>query len=120
MKLLITSIKAALLSSSLLSMYILFFVNTGEDIILLFPLSILITFFIASGLIFFTIVPFTLLENNNTIFKKYFPFYAIVFFSLCLTVAYNVHFEEIVIAILTIAYITAMQSWVWFFKPTIK
>ena len=118
MKLLLTSIKAAILSSFLLSLYMMIYENVIGEIIPIFFLSVVITFFIASGMIFFTIMPFSLLKNDNTIiFKSYFPFYAIVFFCFCLGVMIKVNFEEIVVAFFFITYITAMQSWVWMYKP---
>ncbi len=121
MKTPLTAIKAAILSSSLLFIYVFVFENVGEIIIPLYFLSIVITFLIAGGMIFFTIMPFSLLEKDNTIlFKKYFPFYAIVFFCSCLSFAYIAKFENIVVGVLSIAYITAMQSWIWTFKPENK
>ncbi len=118
MKILVTSIKAATLSSSLLFLYLLVFEHVGEEILLIFFISIIITFFIAGGMIFFTIMPFSLWGNNNTvIFNKYFPFYAIVLFCICFSLAYLEKFESLVVGVLSITYITGMQSWVWIFKP---
>ena len=118
MKFLLTSVKATLLSSFLISLYLMVHENDMIGILGTFFLSVFITFFIASGMLFFTIMPFSLLEKDTSVvFKKYFPFYAIGFFSCCLGILIQIHFEQIVIAIFAIAYITAMQSWVWIYRP---
>jgi hypothetical protein len=67
-----------------------------------------------------TIMPFFGLEKenvpNNKIFKKYFPYYSSIAFSLCSYFIYNSNFEKVVCAFFITAFFTLMQSWVWLCK----
>ena len=54
------------------------------------------------------------------IFKAYFPYYAIVVFTLCTIGIFASNFDIYMIAFFTSAFITTSQSWVWFAKDTIK
>ncbi|MDO5970910.1 hypothetical protein Q4Q35_13950 [Flavivirga aquimarina] len=77
--------------------------------------------------IFLTIVPFFWVRRgelvdefdgrNRIIFKKYFPFYAIVSFSLCL---YGIVESIFAISFFVSAFFTTMQSWVWLAKDNEK
>ena len=117
-----TAAKAAMLSSGLLT---LAFSSTQDlynyDLVMIFFISLLITFFISLGMIIFTVLPFYYIEyersNTRMMFKKFFPYYTIVCFSCCLFIIITQNFEEISILLFSIAYVTAAQSWVWFFKP---
>lgn len=64
-----------------------------------------------------TIVPFFSFKkkgkNNRTIFNTYFPYYAIVSFSLCLYGSIKV---PDLICFFAAAFFTTLQSWVWFGK----
>ncbi len=115
-----TSGKAALLASFLFCMTIIVLENeTIDGIPLIFILSIIITFIISSIMILFTIVPFHELTPSLTMeqrFKRYFPFYAIIFFLGCSCIVWSQNFVSLTNIIFAIAYVTAMQSWVWFFK----
>lgn len=119
-RVIITAAKSSLLASSLLSFSLAVSVNElFENIILIFLVSMLITFMISTFMICATIVPFYKIKpelNFREKFKRYFPWYSISFFSICLFLIYKSNYEEIVLIILGIAYISAMQSWVWFFK----
>ncbi|MEL0456933.1 hypothetical protein WJN01_11900 [Flavobacteriaceae bacterium SZ-1-7] len=74
------------------------------------PISICCT-----ATILFTIAPFFWLENNNKtkrdVFKKWFPFYAILSFGLCF---YGSISTPEIICFFSAAYFTSLQSWVWF------
>ena len=117
----ITSSKAAFLSASILWVML----AAEEDIldgviIILIPISILILLIISFFAILITLLPF--LENESEglscykIFKKYFPFYSMLIFSaLTFNIFYN-DFDYYSIIFSTTTFLTAMQSWVWFFK----
>ena len=68
-----------------------------------------------------TIAPFFRLKNENTnnsiIFKKYFPFYAILSFSLCFYGALQSLFA---VSFFASAFFTTMQSWVWFGQENVN
>lgn len=73
--------------------------------------------------IYITIVPFYHSEkeklSNEGIFNKYFPYYALVSFGLCVFITYSIYdeFKETyIIYFFVSAFFTAMQSWVWLFK----
>ncbi|MDO5973543.1 hypothetical protein [Flavivirga jejuensis] len=67
--------------------------------------------------ILFTVMPFFWFKSdglrNETVFKKYFPFYTIVSFCLCL---YGVFELTFAISFFVSAFFTTMQSWVWIVK----
>jgi len=70
-------------------------------------------------MILITIVPIHELTPNLTVtqkFNNYFPIYAILFFLGCFYFVWSQNFFPIITVIFAIAYVTAMQSWVWFFK----
>ena len=119
-RVIITSGKAALLASSLLSTGIVVLENEPVDSLpIIFFISVIITFIVSFFMILFTIVPFYELSTNLTLeqqFKRYFPFYSMLFFLTCFYSMYHLNFESISTLIFGIAYLTAMQSWVWFFK----
>ncbi len=121
-KIIVTAAKTAILSSGLLTLALTISQNMHNDeLVLVLFISLFITFFISIGMITITILPFYYIEyersNTSMIFKKFFPYYAIVFFSCCLFIIIAQNFEEFSVIIFSITYITAVQSWVWFFKP---
>lgn len=120
----VTAAKAALLASFLLSLAISALESVNfNSVPLIFILSIIITFIISFIMILFTIVPIHELTPKLTViqkFNRYFPLYAIVFFLACTYIIWNQNFDAITNIIFIIAYITAMQSWVWFFKENKK
>lgn len=87
--------------------------------LLLFTLSAIPIFIVIYIMILLTITPIYIYEINDlcrkAIFKKYFPYYAFVFFGICLFI--GMHYKELFfINFLISAFLTAMQSWVWFFN----
>jgi len=119
-KIISTAFKAALLASTLLCIGVSSLnKDIGFIVIPLCLLSIFVTFAIATILTLFTIIPFNeFIDDLNAIekFNRYFPFYAIIYFLGCFYIIYNSNFEQYTTLIFGITYITAMQSWVWFFK----
>lgn len=67
-----------------------------------------------------TIVPFYQFEksrlSSEQIFKKFFPYYTIACFVICITLIIYTNFERYTISFLTTAFFTATQSWIWLFK----
>ena len=85
----------------------------------MFLISTVITFIIAGIMILVSIVPFHELYPELSLevkFKRYFPWYSITFFLICIFTMYMQNFQQIIVVVFSIAYITGMQSWVWFFK----
>lgn len=76
---------------------------------------------VSSITIVITILPFFLIEkkgvNPSVIYKKYFPYYSIIVFSISIYLIIKSDFEIFVIAFFTAAFFTLIQSWVWICKP---
>ncbi len=123
-RIIVTAGKAGLLASSLLSFALLSLEHYNFNVFpIFFILSIIITFIISCVMILFTIVPiheFTPSLTDFQKFKTYFPLYAILFFLGCFYFVWCQDFDSITNCIFIIAYITAMQSWVWFFRTKNK
>ena len=75
---------------------------------------------ICSLTIVITIMPFFWLEIENSttdaIFKKYFPYYSIIVFSLCSYFIIASNFANVVCVFFITAFFTLIQSWVWICK----
>jgi L-asparagine transporter-like permease len=119
-RVIITAARAAILASSLLSLSLGILENESSDgLFPIFLISTVITFIISFIMILVTIVPFHEWRPELSLeqkFKRYFPWYSITFFSICLFIMYLQSFEQIIVVIFSIAYLTGMQSWMWFFK----
>ena len=67
-----------------------------------------------------TIAPFFIsrkrIENLETIYRKYFPFYSITIFGLCFFAILTSKFDVYALAFFTSAFFTALQSWNWIVK----
>ncbi|SDX09392.1 hypothetical protein SAMN05444411_10379 [Lutibacter oricola] len=93
-------------------------------------LPIVFAFFIISSIIIsvicyisviLTIVPFYKISitkfNPKEIFKRYFPYYAIVSFVICTGLAFNMNIiEPFIINFIITVFLTSVTSWIWFFK----
>jgi len=88
-------------------------------VLLLFILSAIPIFIVIYLMVLLTITPIYFYKKNKlgkeAIFKKYFPYYAITFFGTCLYLGIR-YWELFIINFLITAFLTAMQSWIWFFK----
>ncbi|WP_435414690.1 hypothetical protein [Polaribacter aestuariivivens] len=95
------------------------FVNEFILIGAIIPISL-----VCSLTILITIVPFYTIEqttlSNDKIFKKYFPYYAIVAFGISAYYIISSSFDEFVCLIFITAFFILMQSWVWICKMPIK
>lgn len=117
-----TSLKCALFSSVLF--WLLFIINShnsfGNSIIFFWFISFIILFFISLIMNALTIIVLYEFErkrmNKIQFYKRYFPFYAIFFFTICLTLYYLSNFNKELMCILITAFFTAMMSWIWLFK----
>ncbi len=118
------NVPSVILKSTLLSASIFWIIVMSEDFNLdmipfiffsFIPISLccLIT-------ILFTITPFFWLKkmnmSNNEVYKKWFPYYAIICFSLCFYGVIKSNFNIYPISFLASAFFTTMQSWIWFAK----
>lgn len=118
-----TSAKAALLATCIFWVMIASKEAIFDSVLfILIPISFLILFMISFFAILLTILPFYEYENGNPsnhhILKKYFPYYSITIFGLVMfNIIYNNYdFFAIIFSITT--FITAIQSWVWFYKTS--
>lgn len=109
-----------ILKAALLSTCIFWLILTATENFHLVYLGIIILSVIPITLccaitIIVTILPFFKFNKNSNriIFKKYFPFYAIVCFSLCF---YGLLNNSDLTSFFASAFFTTMQSWVWFGK----
>ena len=116
-----TAIKAAALATFLI--WFLNMQNNFESIMLLLVIVSFIPIFIVCYImILISIVPFYTYNNNlknHIIFNKYFPIYAITFFVICSFIAQN-NQHIFLYKFLITAFLTAMQSWIWFFKKKLN
>ena len=121
-KILTTAFKSAILASALFVFGIYTLEETSIVIVEILPafLIVFIIIFIISILaILLTVLPFYYLPPKEQLiskFRKYFPFYSISFFTICIIVILVTDFI-IGSLLFGIAYITAMFAWIWFFKP---
>lgn len=120
-KILTTAFKSAILASTLLvsGLFIVEGTHITLDVLPVFLFACIITFILSVGGIIVTILPFCYLPPKEPLiskFRKYFPFYSISFFTICIIVILMTDFI-IGSLLFGIAYITAMFAWTWFFKP---
>ncbi|AOW21748.1 hypothetical protein [Urechidicola croceus] len=115
-----TALKAALFATCLFWLLIGVSDEFFLGIIPLIFLSIIPIFIICLIAIITTIIPIYWLLGGNLckvqFFKKYFPFYSIIVFGLCLFGIYNFDFKDFIIRFFTTAFFTSIQSWIWLFK----
>ncbi len=111
--------------STLLATCIFWTINFSKDfdsdIFLLVFMSIIPICISVTAVIIGTICPiFWLLkkenESNTLFFKKWFPIYTILAFSLCVFGAVVSNLEFYLVSFYITVYITTAQSWVWFAK----
>lgn len=119
-----TAFKATVLATIIFWILVASQEGLSSDAIPFVFISIILIFIICFIAILFSIAPFYSLneqkKNNKQIFKIYFPFYAIILFSLCSYFMITGDFESIISCFFTTTFFTAIQSWIWFFKTSIK
>lgn len=117
-----TAGKASLLASVLFAFFLIIEEpQIGTMILLILLVFIAVNFFVSLFMIATTILPFYLLQkdkDHKEAFNGFFPLYAIVFFLLLTVIIIKLRPETIVVYFTIAIFITAMQSWVWFFKNT--
>lgn len=113
-----TIMKATMLSTTIF--WLVIFSEDFQEEMFPFVLISIIPISICCALtIFITIVPFFSCINKieiTNIYKKYFPFYAIVIFCLCFYGIWESHFNVYPISFFVSAFFTCMQSWTWIVK----
>ncbi|WP_299386747.1 hypothetical protein [uncultured Lacinutrix sp.] len=111
--------------STLLAMCIFWIINFTKDVSMdlagIVLLSAIPIFICVTLVIIITICPiFWILKkdtiSNYAIAKKYFPYYAIVMFGLCLMGVIASRADIYSISFFITVFITTAQSWVWFAK----
>lgn len=116
----LTIIKATGLSAIIF--WSVIFTETFESEMFLFVLLSVIPISICCALtICLTIAPFYWSKKEDTNLKstydRYFPFYAIVLFSLCAYAIIGSDFDVYIMAFITSAFFTALKSWSWIIEP---
>lgn len=111
--------------STLLATCIFWTINFSKDFDLDFLsfvlLSIIPICICVTAVVIGTICPvFWLLkkdtESNTLFFKKWFPYYIILAFGLCVFGAFTSNLEFYFVSFFITVFITTAQSWVWFAK----
>ena len=116
-----TSVKAGLLSSVLftIAMGIFNMDIRFEDIFYFLLISFIVAIIICGIFIIVSILPIMLLDKQRSRreqFRRYFPYYTMLFFIGITVLSIMEKFEEFVTIFLLIAYVTAAQTWIWLFK----
>ncbi len=93
---------------------------SSDSVIALIPLSLIPIFICCLFTIVFTVFPvFWFLESTlskQQIFKIYFPYYAIVVFTVSSIAIHQFKYDVFAIAFFTSAFFTLLQTWVWISK----
>jgi hypothetical protein len=114
--------------SSVLATFIFWIVGSYDGftpgLFLFVILSYIPVFISCSLVILMTIYPFFWLAeaknfDKQHIFKRYFPYYSIVCFGLCMYGIFSNSDESFLVGFFVAAFITTMQSWVWFAKESL-
>lgn len=114
------------LAKSCLLASVIFWIIIGSESVdttafLFVFLSMIPIVLVVSFTIIITICPFFWVSrsgafNHQTVFKTYFPYYAIVAFGICTFGIIVSDFDIYMIAFFTSAFITTSQCWIWFAK----
>ncbi|MEE9408912.1 MAG: hypothetical protein V3V28_12645 [Polaribacter sp.] len=118
---------ATLLKASTLATMIFWILMISDSLdnltFFFFLLSIIPISVICSLTILITITPFFWLENDTIsdkeIFKKYFPYYAIIVFVISCYFIIITDFESGICTFFITAFMTLMQSWTWICKTPV-
>lgn len=117
-----TLVKSTLLAAFIFWLMIFSSSDFEYPVIILF--SLVPIFIVCALTITFTIVPFLILEDKGlsveNIFKKHFPYYAVLAFGIAFYCIIISDFDEFLSAFMLSAFFTLMQSWVWLCKPPIN
>ena len=116
MKLPLIILKATLLSTVIF--WVILFLNGTDSALLIYIVPSMIPISICNTIVITcTIAPFFWSKNDNTsyqtVFKTYFPYYALICFSLCV---YGTFQEPVLLCFYAAAFISTLQTWVWIVK----
>jgi branched-subunit amino acid transport protein AzlD len=96
----------------------------SDSVIALIPLSLIPIFLCCLFTIVFTVFPFFWFHDETKsqlqIFKRYFPYYAIVSFFICCFSIHQFNYELFALAFFTAAFFTLLQTWIWVSKKESK
>jgi len=119
-----TSLKATLLATIILWSLAGVLEGASTGAIPFIFLSIIPIFIVCFFAILFTVTPFESFNKkktgNKAIFKKYFPYYSLLTFTICSYAIITSVFDSLAIVFFTTVFFTAIQSWVWYYKTTTK
>ncbi|MFI1743637.1 hypothetical protein [Thalassobellus sediminis] len=119
------NISSTIMKASGLSMLLFWTITlskpTSVDVSLFILLSIIPISICCALTICLTIAPFFWSKKKSTtfktIYKRYFPFYTIGLFSLCLYGIIESNFNIYALAFFASAFFTSLKSWNWLIKP---
>lgn len=114
-----TSILKAIMLSTVVFWLVIISEEFNTDMILIAFISIVPISICCSLTIAITIIPFfTFNKKMNCIevYKKYFPFYAMVSFSLCFYGVWDTNFNLFPVSFFLSAFFTTLQTWNWIVK----
>ncbi len=117
LKIVKTSLKCALFSSTFLILLLAF--EKGFEVLPFWFIAFIITFIISFMMIVVTILPIYQIvasKSKEDFFKRYFPYYALLFFTSCVFLWSKSNFGKQISEIYLTAFLTAMLSWVWLFE----
>lgn len=107
--------------SAIIFWSIIFTKSFDSDMLLFVLLSVIPISICCALTICLTIAPFYWSKKEGTDLKtinnRYFPFYAIVLFSLCAYGIIESDFNIYPLAFITSAFFTALKSWSWIIEP---
>jgi len=120
MRLLQNTLKSTLLATGIFWLLYIKHVNISDVLFFVF-ISFLPIFLTCLLTIAITIYPFYVYGDINkisrkSIFKLYFPYYAMLFFCFAVFILMSTHIDSLRLIFFTSAFITTCQSWVWFAK----
>ena len=100
---------------------IIFTKEFSSDMFVFVLLSMIPISICCSLTICLTIAPFFWSKKEstsiNSIYNKYFPYYAITVFIICFYYCLASQFETYVVAFFTAAFFTLLKSWIWIIEP---
>lgn len=123
------NLAVTLLKTTLTACTIFWSILLAEDNLLNKPLMLIVfsifpIMILSSGIIMISIYPFTVFDDKEftkrDMFNKYFPYYTLIMFAICVLLIIKFNFDVFAIAFFSSAFFTLMFAWVWMFKPKHK
>jgi hypothetical protein len=112
-----TTIRAAVLATTLFNLLLFSKENIDRDIVWVIPISFFIFLLISFFAIIITVSPFNNEDKESReIFHKYFPYYSILLFISVFSFSYINDFESFTLLVSITTFFTANAAWVWYYK----